>query len=84
MIFYNPEISQSFSPNIFGRDSIRNPWNEFIHSIAKKHHATLIDLDKLFDPYDRSHYGATEIEPSDKTNEMMAKVIKSIVKRKST
>lgn len=83
--FFTPYIGAGSVYSLLAgyRDSIRKPWNEFIHSIAKKHHVTLIDLDKLFDPYDRSHYGTTEIEPSDKTNEMMAKVIKSIVKQKT-
>lgn len=64
------------------REILREHWNEFISHLAKKHKLILVDLDKLYNPYDRTHYGSTEIEPSDLMTEKMAEIVKSIVLKK--
>lgn len=85
--FYTPYLgpkTREGKSNIYGllapfRTILRDKWNEFIKHLAKKHKLTIIDLDKMFDPYDRSHYGATEIEPSDLMVEKIAQAIKYVV-----
>lgn len=78
--FYTPYLGPGSQYAILAsyRERLRDAWNGFIFPIAKKYHCKLIDLDKLFDPYDRTDYGSTEIEPSNKTNAKIAEVIASI------
>lgn len=81
--FYTPYLGNGSSYSILApyRERLRKSWNDFIFSIAKKYGCKVIDLDKLFNPYDRTDYGSTEIEPSDKTNSKIADIIASIADR---
>lgn len=54
-------------------------WRKFIYSMAKKFKLPVLDLSLTFDPNNRSHYGSTEIEPSNFTSEVIASGIDNII-----
>lgn len=48
---------------------------------AIKYNVPIIDLSKTFNPTDRSHYGSTPIEPSNKSGKTIARLIKHVVNK---
>lgn len=61
-------------------DLIYDRIREFIYSVGQKYGLPVIDLSRTFDRGNRSHYGSTEIEPSNLTCEVIADGIDLIVK----
>jgi len=55
-------------------------WNEFIHSLGEKYNIPVLDLNRTFDIYDRSHYGLTEIRASNKSSKCIADCLAYIYK----
>jgi len=44
-------------------------------SLCAKHALPVIDLSRTFDPFDRTHYGSTSIEPSNKSGQFIADLV---------
>lgn len=49
-------------------------------AVAKKYGIPLIDLSKTFNQNDRTHYGSTPIEPSNKSGDIIAHLIENVIK----
>lgn len=64
----------------FMADDIMKSWLNFLELIACEFDVPILDLARTFDRNNRSHYGATVIEPSDFSNLCIAKCIQSIEK----
>jgi hypothetical protein len=60
------------------KDKIYNKLFEIFTQIAHEYNIPILDLSRTFDPYNRSHYGTTEIEPSDLSNKCIAQCINYI------
>ncbi len=69
------EIFKSIANNIISK------WMNFLKIIAKKYDVPILDLNQTFDMYNRSHYGSTEIEPSNSSNQCIAKCISYIYEK---
>ncbi len=48
-------------------------------AIAEMYSLPILDLSRTFDPFDRSHYGSTEIEPSNISGQFICDLVKFIV-----
>jgi len=48
-------------------------------AVAREHKLPVVDLSRTFDPKDRSHYGSTVIEPSEKSGMFIARLVKHII-----
>lgn len=48
---------------------------------AIKYNVPMIDLSRTFNPKDRSHYGSTPIEPSNKTGLVIAELISHVIQK---
>jgi hypothetical protein len=57
------------------KDSVYDKIRIFLQYLCKRHNIALLDLSRTFNPYDRSHYGTTEIEPSNKSSRCIAECI---------
>lgn len=68
----NYQLLASFKDGIYDKVRI------FLQYLCKRHNIALLDLSRTFDPYDRSHYGSTEIEPSNKSSRCIAECIEYI------
>ena len=79
---YLPYLGESSNYKIFEhlKNEFIRTWFDFTNDLAKKYNIPLLDLSKTFDPYDRSHYGSTEIEPSNKSSLCIANCISHINK----
>lgn len=50
------------------------------YDLGKKYNIPVIDLSLTFDPFNRAHYGSTEIEPSNLSNTTIANLIDYVTK----
>lgn len=60
------------------KDGIYDKVRIFLQYLCKRHNIALLDLSRTFNPYDRTHYGLTEIEPSNKSSHCIAECIRYI------
>merc|ERR1712157_499963 len=49
-----------------------------IFEMAEKYKLPVIDLSRTFNTFDRSHYGSTSIEPSNKSGQFIVDILKFI------
>lgn len=68
------QLMASFKDDIYQKVRI------FLQYICKRHNVALLDLSRTFNDQDRSHYGATEIEPSNFSSHCIAECIEYINK----
>lgn len=61
-------------------EPVFSKWRNFIYSICKVLDIPVLDLSRTFDHNNRTHYGSTEIEPSNLTNLVIADGIDNIIK----
>lgn len=57
------------------KDGVYDKVRIFLQYLCKRHNIALLDLSRTFDPYNRTHYGVTEIEPSNKSSQCIAECI---------
>lgn len=85
VIFYYPfRGSENGQTNIFASfwqpiTILMDRWRKFVVNIAAEKKLPIIDLSQTFNPDDRSHYGKTHIESSNKSGLVIAKLIKHVV-----
>jgi hypothetical protein len=60
------------------KDGVYDKIRIFLQYLCKRHNIALLDLSRTFNPYDRTHYGTTEIEPSNKSSHCIAECIRYI------
>lgn len=76
--FFGGAISSAL--DLPGRlDQVYDRISEIILNIASKYNVPVINLATTFNPKDRSHYGSTSIEPSNKSGMTIAKLIQYVV-----
>merc|ERR1712129_342194 len=76
------EPYQDFAP-MYGlkRDQLLQIMNigaEKIFSLCETYSLPIIDLSRTFDPFDRTHYGSTSIEPSNKSGQFIVDILQFI------
>lgn len=79
--FYIPYLGQGSRYqllNLFGSSNLIRLATLFTNEIAKIHNLPVIELSSTFDCLNRSHYGSTEIEPSNLSSQCIADLIKHI------
>ncbi|CAM9130475.1 unnamed protein product [Choristocarpus tenellus] len=55
-------------------------FSKFYIEAANKYGLPLVDLSRTFDPNDRSHYGSTPIEPSNKSGQFIVDLVIKVLK----
>lgn len=77
---YLPFFGSGSSYGIFSyiAEPILNRWKSFLQEMGKKHNIPILDLSKTVNCYDRSHYGISDIHPSNVTSKCMAECISYI------
>lgn len=60
-------------------DKVYESLRKIYYDMASKYNLSIIDLSKTFNPHDLSHYGSTPIEPSNKSGEVISRLIKRVV-----
>lgn len=81
VLFYPPYLGKgsAYIQYVHFQNQITNKLLSFYRTLAMKHNIPLLDLSRTFNSQDRSHYGSTEIEPSNKSNIAIAYCIDYIV-----
>lgn len=77
VLVYIPYLGEGSKYKMFSkyRDQAFERLLLFYRMIARKHDIPLLDLSRTFDYNNRSHYGSTEIEPSNLSNKCIADCI---------
>ena len=60
------------------QDIIYSRVRNLYYGLGRKYNIPVLDLSMTFDPFDRSHYGTTEIEPSNLSNKTISNLIDHI------
>jgi hypothetical protein len=79
--FYIPYLGQGSNYqllNLFGPSNLTQLATSFTNEIAKSRNLPVIELSSTFDCLNRSHYGSTEIEPSNLSSQCIADLIKYV------